>query len=65
MCSANLFVRSSIWGKDALLISFAFCANKSSSSDMCSDTRAEGEESVEVGAMSPEVDGVDVMVENE
>jgi hypothetical protein len=32
---------------------------------MCSETRAEGEEAAEVGAMSPEVDGVDVMVENE
>ena len=58
-------MRTSIWGKDALLISFAFCTNKSSSSDMCSETRAEEEESVEVEAMSPEVDGVDVMVENE
>jgi hypothetical protein len=32
---------------------------------MCSGTKAEEEEDVEVGAMSPEVDAVDVMVEDE
>ena len=62
LCSAALFVKASMWGKEAFFISLALWTSESSSSGMHSETSAKEEEDVELAAMDPGDEYVEVMM---